>query len=215
MKKYSVAIDGPSGAGKSTISSTVARNLGFLYVDTGALYRVIGLSFLRSGGLDLSDIDVSLAYIDGVQRMFLCGEDVTESIRLHEVSRAASDCSALPEVRSFLLERQRSLARENSVIMDGRDIGTVVLPGADVKIFLTAAPEDRARRRYEELLARGSKASFDEILRDVTARDKNDSTRAIAPLRPAEGAVLLDTTGNSFEKSARLVEGVIRERLGL
>jgi cytidylate kinase len=212
IKKRSVAIDGPSGAGKSTISRAVAKKLGLIYIDTGALYRVIGLRLLERGGMELDTLKLSLKFVDGEQRVFDGGRDVTEDIRRHEVSKAASDCSAIPEVRAFLLELQRGLAAQNDVIMDGRDIGTVVLPNADLKIFLTAAPEDRAKRRFDELSAKGSDLSYEQILADIKARDHNDSTRKEAPLRQAEDAVLLDTTGNEFEQSAALIEGLIRER---
>ena len=212
MKHRSVAIDGPSGAGKSTISRAVAKKLGFIYIDTGALYRVIGLRFLERGGMGLETLDLSLKFVDGEQRVFDGGRDVTEDIRRHEVSKAASDCSALPEVRAFLLELQRDLAKQNDVIMDGRDIGTVVLPDAGLKIFLTASPEARARRRYEELFKKGSAITYEQILQDIITRDHNDTTREEAPLRQAEDAVLLDTTGNTFEESAALIEGCIRKR---
>lgn len=215
MKYRSVAIDGPSGAGKSTISREAAGRIGFIYVDTGALYRVIGLRFLETGNLGLDSLDLSMAFVDGVQRMYDGTRDVTEDIRQHEVSKAASDCSARPEVRAFLLDRQRDFARKYDVIMDGRDIGTVVLPDADLKIFLTASPEDRARRRFEQLARTGETPSYDKILQDIIERDHNDSTRKEAPLRPAEDAVLLDTTGNTFAQSVALIEGLIRERLGL
>jgi cytidylate kinase len=213
MKHRSVAIDGPSGAGKSTISRAVAKKLGFIYIDTGALYRVIGLRFVERGDMGLDTLDLSLKFVDGEQRVFDGERDVTEDIRRHEVSKAASDCSALPEVRAFLLELQRDLARNNDVIMDGRDIGTVVLPDADLKIFLTASSEDRAQRRFEELSAKDSAPSYEQILADIKTRDHNDSTRAEAPLRRAEDAVLLDTTGNTFEKSAGLIEGLIRDNV--
>jgi cytidylate kinase len=212
MKYRSVAIDGPSGAGKSTISRTVSGRLGFIYIDTGALYRVIGLRFAETGSLGLDDLKLSIRFEDGEQRMFDGRQDVTEAIRRHEVSKAASDCSALPEVRAFLLGLQRELAAHNDVIMDGRDIGTVVLPSADLKIFLTATPECRARRRYDELSHKGSALSYEQILQDVIARDHNDSTRKEAPLRQSPDAVLLDTTGNTFEESVGLVERLIRER---
>ncbi|MDR1669439.1 MAG: (d)CMP kinase [Oscillospiraceae bacterium] len=213
MRYRSVAVDGPSGAGKSTISRTVAGRIGFLYVDTGALYRVIGLRCLQTGELGLDTLKLTMDFSGGGQRVYDNGRDVTEEIRRHEVSKAASDCSALPEVRAFLLETQREFARRHDVIMDGRDIGTVVLPNADLKIFLTAAPDDRARRRYEQL---GEGAPpFRQILSDIEARDRNDANRAEAPLRPAPDAVFLDTTGNTFEQSVSLIEGLVRERLRL
>ncbi len=217
-----VAIDGPSGAGKSTIARIVATELGFVYVDTGALYRTVGLAVLRRG-IDphdvaaveplLSELQVSLGYADGTQRVFLNGEDVSDSIRTPEVSMAASAVSALPPVRQFLFDLQQDTARRNNVIMDGRDIGTVVLPFADVKIFLSASAEDRARRRFEELQAKGAAVTFDEVLRDMKERDYNDSHRAAAPLRPAEDAVSVDTTGNTLEQSIALIKTLITERL--
>ncbi len=209
-----IAIDGPSGAGKSTISRQLAKDFGFLYVDTGAMYRVVGL-FILTEPLDLEKIDIGIRYQDGVQRMFLNGRDVTEDIRRHEVSKAASEVSARPEVRAFLLERQRAFAARDNVIMDGRDIGTVVLPDADLKIFLTAAPEDRARRRFEELLSRGQQATYEQVLRDVILRDEHDQNRAAAPLRPAEDAIVADTTGFTWEQSVDLLRTLIRDTLGL
>ncbi len=208
--KISVAIDGPSGAGKSTLAKRLAAHYGFLYVDTGAMYRAIGLYARRSGkdtkdreavaGL-LPEIALSLRYEDGAQHIYLNGEDVSQAIRQEEVGMAASDVSAHPEVRAFLLETQRGFARENSVLMDGRDIGTVVLPDAEVKIFLTATPEERARRRHRELLEKGQAADYDTVLRDVRQRDYNDSHRAAAPLRQAQDAILVDTTHDDFEQA--------------
>ena len=222
MNHISIAIDGPSGAGKSTLARMTARHFGFLYVDTGALYRTVGLYILRRGGDTkdpraveplLPEIQVELKYDGaGIQRMILNGEDVSDDIRLPEVSMAASDVSAIPAVRAFLLETQRSLARRYDVIMDGRDIGTVVLPDAQVKIFLTASAQERARRRFLELQAKGVETDYDSVLRDIELRDKNDSGRAIAPLRPADDAVMLDTTEHDLEASFRLVCGIIEER---
>ncbi|MCC8120753.1 MAG: (d)CMP kinase [Oscillospiraceae bacterium] len=224
-QQYSIAIDGPSGAGKSTLARKMAEKLGFLYVDTGAIYRTVGL-YAKGMGLkieqaeqvvpSLSSLNIELAYgQDGLQHMYLNGEDVSDAIRQHDISAWASAVSALPEVRAFLLEMQRSLARVNSVIMDGRDIGTVVLPQADVKLFLTAAPEERARRRYRELLERGQQADYDRVLKDLLERDERDSTRAVAPLRQAEDALLVDTTGLDLEQSlARLLDAV-KEKLKL
>jgi cytidylate kinase len=218
----SVAIDGPSGAGKSTIARAVARELGFLYIDTGALYRSIGFFVLESGRdprkkedveACLSGIRLELRHVDGVQRVFLNEQDVSEKIRTPAVSMAASQVSAVPEVRAFLLELQRSMARENNVIMDGRDIGTVVLPDAGLKIFLTAAPEDRARRRFEELAAKGEAVTYEEVLRDVVQRDYNDTHRDISPLRQAADAVLADTTGFPLERSVALIRSLVEERL--
>lgn len=224
-KKISVAIDGPSGAGKSTIARRTARTLGLVYVDTGAIYRTVGYHAYRSG-IDptdaasvaalLPELRISMDYgKDGLQRMYRNGEDVTEQIRLPEISMFTSHVAAVPEVRAFLLEMQRRMAREYSVVMDGRDIGTVVLPDADVKIFLTASAEDRARRRYKELMERGTPKGFDELLQEIEQRDYNDSHRAASPLRPAEGAVRLDTTGNTFEQSLQQVLAIIKERTGL
>lgn len=219
----SIAVDGPSGAGKSTLAKLLARELGFLYVDTGAIYRTVGLKAYREG-VDPEDgaavtallpgLDIDMKYgEDGLQHMYLDGEDVTDAIRRHEISRYASCVSAIPAVRDFLLERQRELARTHDVIMDGRDIGTVVLPRADVKIFLTASPEDRARRRYEELRQRGQEADYDTVLRDVIQRDERDTRRSAAPLRRAEDALLVDTTGNSLEESLGVLLDTIKERL--
>ena len=217
-----IAIDGPSGAGKSTIAKRLAATLGFVYVDTGAMYRTVGLATLRKGISSedtaaviaaLSDIDVSIAYVDGTQRVLLNGEDVSDQIRTPEVSMAASTTSAIPEVRKFLFETQQKLARENNVIMDGRDIGTVVLPWAKVKIFLSASVEDRARRRYDELKEKGMDVSFEDVLEDMKQRDYNDSHRAVAPLKPAEDAVSVDTTGNTLEESVALLESIVKERL--
>ena len=221
-KIYSVAVDGPSGAGKSTISKAVAQELGILYVDTGAIYRTIGL-FVKRMGADPKDpvavaallpkIRVEMAYAqDGLQHMLLNGQDVTAEIRLPEVSAYASDVSAHAEVRGYLLEMQQDLARRHSVIMDGRDIGTVVLPEAEVKIFLTAEAEERARRRCRELELRGTPEPYEKVLADIQQRDYQDTHRAAAPLRQAEDAVLVDTTHLSFDGSLQAVEALIRER---
>lgn len=224
MKHYAVAIDGPSGAGKSSLARAVAGDLGFIYVDTGAIYRTVGCAALDRGVAEdrqavvamLPSLRITMGYgEDGEQRMYLNGEDVTARIRQPEVSMIASRISALPEVRAFLLDMQRSAAERSSVIMDGRDIGTVVLPQADVKIFLTASVQDRARRRCEELRERGTAKSYDQVLRETQERDYNDSHRDVAPLRPAEGAVVLDTTGNSFQRSRQQILDIIRERIGL
>lgn len=225
MSVYSVAVDGPSGAGKSTLSKAVAKELGIVYVDTGAIYRSIGY-YIYKNGMDPKDaaavvavlpqIRVDMRYSDdGLQHMLLNGEDVTEQIRLPEISMYASAVSAIPEVRTFLLEMQRDMARRSSVIMDGRDIGTVVLPGATVKIFLTAAPQARALRRQKELEAKGQARPYSEVLADVMQRDEQDSTRASAPLRQAEDAVRLDTTYLNFEESFVRLREIICRRAGL
>ena len=225
MNYRSIAIDGPSGAGKSTLARRLAKELGFLYVYTGAIYRTVGLAVCRRGidpadeeGVTalLPELSVSMNYgDDGLQHMLLDGEDVTEAIRQNEISGYASKVSPIPAVRDFLLEMQRRLAREHDVIMDGRDIGTVVLPQADLKIYLTAEPEDRAQRRYRELLERGQQASFEQVLQEVAERDHRDRSREIAPLRQAEDAVLADTTGLGLEESFRLLLGLIEGRLKL
>ena len=220
----SIAIDGPSGAGKSTLAKRLAKELGYHYVDTGAIYRTVALAALRTG-VDPADsngvaallpgVNVTMDYDgDGLQHMYLNGEDVTAAIRQNEVSAGASKAAAIPAVRDFLLETQRGLARNFDVIMDGRDIGTVVLPDADVKIFLTASPEARAERRWRELLERGQQADKVQILQEVMERDARDSGRATAPLRQAEDAVLADTPELDFEGSFRLLLGIIQERLG-
>ena len=222
MQTISIAIDGPSGAGKSTLARSIAAKLGYLYVDTGAIYRTIGY-YALTHGIDpkdgaavtksLPDIQVELTYgEDGLQHMLLNGQDVTKEIRLPEVSLCASAVSAHPGVRTYLLEMQRQLARENSVIMDGRDIGTVVLPEADVKVYLTASAQARARRRCAELEHRGTPEPFEKVLREIEERDWNDTHRDVAPLRQAEDAVLLDTTAMNFEESRQALLELIRGR---
>ncbi len=224
MEKYfSVAIDGPSGAGKSTIAKMCAQKLGFLYIDTGALYRTVGLAARNAGiaskdeagvAAMLPNLQITMRHDEnGLQRMILDGNDVTNEIRLPEISIYASDVSAMPPVRAFLLEMQRYFARTNNVIMDGRDIGTVVLPNADLKIFLTATAEERAQRRYEELQLRGTASTYEEVLRDIVYRDTNDSTRSAAPLRPADGATILDTTGNTLVQSFEIICTLIKEKI--
>ena len=223
MKPISIAIDGPSGAGKSTLARSVAARLGFLYVDTGAIYRTIAYDVLQRG-IDPGDeaavleslpqLELELSHgADGLQHMLRNGEDVTDAIRLPEVSMCASVVSAYPGVRSFLLEMQRRIAAEHSVVMDGRDIGTVVLPDATVKIYLTAQAEERARRRMLELEQRGTPQPYEEILEDIRQRDWNDMHRAVAPLRQAEDAVLLDTTQLKFEESEEALARLIEERM--
>lgn len=221
---YAIAIDGPSGAGKSTIARAAAKRFGFIYVDTGAIYRTVGLAAYR-GGIDRRDasaveallpqLEIAMRYTDaGEQHMYLNGEDVTALIREPEISICASDVAALPAVRAFLMELQRRMARENSVIMDGRDIGTVVLPDAEVKIFLTASAEARARRRLLELEQKGMKQSFDEVLRDIEYRDEQDSHRAAAPLKKAEDAIVVDTSELGFDESLELVVKTMQRKLG-
>ena len=219
---YAIAIDGPSGAGKSTMAKELAKSFGFIYVDTGAIYRTVGLACLRAG-IDRKDVkavmallptlDIRIQYNEkGEQCMLLNGEDVSRAIRQPEISLCASDVSSLQEVRSFLLEMQRKFARENNVIMDGRDIGTVVLPDAELKIFLTASPEARARRRYKELLEKGQNVSFEEVLEDMKYRDEQDTTRAAAPLKKAEDAVEVDSSDLNYQETMGLLcEIVIRK----
>ncbi len=221
INMISVAIDGPSGAGKSTISKTIAKRLGYIYVDTGALYRALGLK-LSSMQVDVKDINmiqkvlaqtkVELAYIDGEQRVLLDGNDVSDKIRTPEVSMAASAFSAVPCVRAHLLELQRGMARTHSVIMDGRDIGTVVLPNADVKIFLSASAEARAQRRYDELVLKGLDVKFEDVLADMKQRDYDDSNRAVAPLKKADDATEFDTSDNTFEQSVELLYQFIKSK---
>ncbi len=219
-----VAIDGPAGAGKSTIARTVAKKMGLLYVDTGALYRTVGLYMIRRGippddacrvreAVQDGGMEIRLAFQNGEQRVLLCGEDVTQEIRTPEVSIASSQVSAVPEVRRFLFSLQRDLAKEHSVIMDGRDIGTVVLPWAQVKIFLTASPEERANRRWKELQEKGEAADYAQVLSDIQRRDEKDSTRAIAPLTPAPDAETVDTSRLTLEEAAQMVESRIRAAL--
>lgn len=221
---FSVAIDGPSGAGKSTLAKAVAAKLDILYVDTGAIYRTIGC-YVKEKGVHprdneavialLPEIHIEMRYAeDGLQHMILNGKDVTTEIRQNEISQYASDVSAIPEVRTFLLEMQRQFARENSVIMDGRDIGTVVLPDAEVKVFLTAPLAERARRRFVELEQRGTPRAYEDVLREMEQRDYNDSHRVAAPLRQAEDAVLLDTGELNFDESLAALLTIIRKKVG-
>lgn len=214
-----IAIDGPAGAGKSTIARKAAAELGFIYVDTGALYRSVAY-YCISAGADVSipesvekllpEITPELRFIDGVQHVFVNGSDVSDKIRTPEVSMAASKVSAIPAVRAFLFDLQKKIARENDIIMDGRDIGTVVLPDADLKIFLTASPEARADRRYAELKDKPDAPAYEQVLADIIKRDHDDSTRAIAPLKQADDAVLCDTTELSLEESIDKIIGMIR-----
>ncbi|MCD8342651.1 MAG: (d)CMP kinase [Clostridiales bacterium] len=219
----SIAIDGPSGAGKSTMAKRLAKELGFLYVDTGAIYRTVSLYAARKGlaptdeaGITalLPEIHIDLAYgEDGTQQMILNGENVSGEIRTPQISMYTSAVSAIPAVRAFLLELQRDMAKRKDLVMDGRDIGTVVLPDAEIKLFLTAAPEARAKRRWLELREKGDPITYDQVLADVVQRDENDSHRAIAPLRQAEDAVLVDTTEYDLEESYQLLLRTIRERM--
>lgn len=219
----SIAIDGPAGAGKSTIAKAVAKQLEYIYVDTGALYRSIALNAINSGtNTDneaeinelLSNTKVEIKFIDGEQRVFLNSQDISDKIRTTEVSMMASKVSAIAAVRDFLLELQRGLARENNVIMDGRDIGTVVLPQAQVKIFLTASAQCRAKRRYKDYLAAGNtKESYEQILADIQQRDYNDSHRAVAPLKPAEDSVIVDTSDDTLEQSVEKITAVVNSKI--
>ena len=220
-----IAIDGPGGAGKSTVARAVAKQLGFIYVDTGAIYRAIGLKFVRTGKSFTNEniisvlpgTELSLTHIDGEQHIIIDGEDVSSLIRTQKISSAASKVSAVPEVRAFLLDLQRDIARKNNVIMDGRDVGTVILPNAEVKIFLTANVEVRARRRHRELMAKGLETpdTFERVLKEVAERDKADSERATAPLKPAEDAVLVDTSDMDFEQSVQTVINIIRRKVNV
>lgn len=225
MKQYrSVAIDGPSGAGKSTIAKAAAKALGFVYLDTGAIYRTVAwhITMLGIGPKDtdhvpmlLDDANIVIEFQDGQQHMILNGRDITGEIRTPEISACASQLAQQPAVRDFLLDLQRNLAKEHDIIMDGRDIGTVVLPNASLKIFLTATPEKRAQRRYEEYLEKGQPAEYAQVLEDQKKRDYEDSHRKIAPLKQAKDAVVVDTTELSLQESVDTVLGLIRERLGL
>ena len=226
-KHINIAIDGPGGAGKSTISKAVAKALGIIYVDTGALYRTVGY-YARENGLSvedvkvselitplLKDISVEIRYIDGSQHVILNGEDLGDKIRQPDISMYASAVSSVPSVRAFLLEAQKDLARKNSVIMDGRDIGTVILPDADVKIFLTASNEARATRRYNELKAKGVEVKYEDVLNEMNERDHADSTRAAAPLKAADDAILFDNSGYDFDGSVARVLEIIEEKTGV
>lgn len=221
---YQIAIDGPSGAGKSSLAKALAKRLGFIYVDTGALYRTIGY-YAATRGADttvaeevvslLPEISLSLAYENGTQTVILNGESVGDKIRTPEASMHASNVSKIPEVRAFLLDTQRDIAEKNSVIMDGRDIGTVILPKAQVKIFLVSSFETRAQRRVKELLEKGIEASYEDVLSDMIARDKQDSTRAIAPAVPAEDAVHLDNSDLTFDETVEAAMAIIASRTEL
>lgn len=217
-----IAIDGPAGAGKSTVAKGLAKELGFIYVDTGALYRTVGLNCLRKNivttdpdavSATLSEIKVELRFIDGAQKVFLNDEDVSEAIRTPDASMAASHVSAIPSVREFLFDLQKDIAEKNNCIMDGRDIGTVVLPNAQVKIFMSASAEKRADRRFKELQEKGSDTTYQEVLDDIIKRDYNDSHREIAPLKPADDAVLLDTSDYNLEESVEAAKKICIEKM--
>lgn len=216
-----VAIDGPAGAGKSTIAKAAAKELGFIYVDTGALYRAVAYNAVKTGAIDdeqkiidmLDSTKVELKYVNGVQAVYLNGEDVSAFIRTPEISMGASKVSAIPQVRAFLLNLQREIANTNNVIMDGRDIATVVLPNADVKIFLFASPECRAERRYKELIEKGESVSFDDVLKDVNQRDYQDSHREIAPLKPSDDSIMADTSELTLQESIDLIVNTIKEKI--
>ena len=221
-KHFTIAIDGPAGAGKSSVAKEAAKELGAIYLDTGAMYRAVGLYMLRNG-VDPKDSEtvaaraheakVDIRYVDGNQHVYLCGEDVSLAIRENEVSAAASGVSAVPLVRQILVARQQEIAKEQPVVMDGRDIGTKVLPGATLKIFLTAAAEERARRRYDELAAKGQTVSYEQLLAEINQRDWDDSHRAASPLCQAEDAVLVDSSSMTIEQVTERILTLARERM--
>ena len=223
MSNISIAIDGPAGAGKSTISKIVAGEMGFVYIDTGAMYRASAL-YAINNGIDivndrekliskLDDIKISLKYTEHGQRIFLDGTDVSERIREADVSLGASNIAVIPEVRLKLVDMQRELAKKDSVIMDGRDIGTYVLPNADIKIFLTASLDARAKRRYDELIEKGSECNFEDVKKDMAYRDKNDSEREFAPLKQADDAILVDTTDKNLDEAVECIKNIIKEKI--
>ncbi len=223
MKKIQIAIDGPSGAGKSTMAKLVSKELGILYLDTGAMYRAVALKAIQTG-IDskdaerlsqmVQDIDIRIIYENGSQCVFLDGNNVSTEIRTPDVTVGASNVAVVPAVRNKMVELQREIAKDNSVIMDGRDIGTNVLPNADIKIFLTATVEDRARRRYEELKEKGTlRQTFEEVKQDMEYRDINDSSRSFCPLKKADDAILLDTTGYPLEKSVGIILDIVKARI--
>lgn len=219
MKTINIAIDGPAGAGKSTIAKMVSAEMGYIYVDTGAMYRAVALYLTENNIPDeeaekhMEEVEVSLKFVDGAQRVYLGDRDVSDLIRTPEISMAASRTSAIPAVRARLFDLQQKLARENNIIMDGRDIGTVVLPNADVKIFLTASAEERANRRFKELAEKPDCPTYEEILKDIIQRDYNDMNRETAPLKQAEDAVLVDTTELTLEQAAARIAEIIKERV--
>lgn len=216
----SIAIDGPAGAGKSTLAKAISKKLSYIYVDTGALYRTVAIYVIKNKLNDekkiidqLNNIKINLKFLNGEQKVFLYGKDISEEIRNPEVSMMASKISAIPDVRAFLLDLQRDLAKNNNVIMDGRDIGTVILPNANVKIFLTASLEKRTQRRYKELIEKGLKVSYDDVLKDILKRDYDDSNRKIAPLKPAQDAIFFDNSDYNFDESVNLVLNIIKDKL--
>ena len=219
-----IALDGPSGAGKSTVAKALAKKLGIIYVDTGALYRTIGL-FVKRNGVDKTDkegvisllpkIDLNMQFVDGEQIITLNGERVGDNIRTGEIAMYASAVSAIPDVRAFLLNTQRDIASKNSVVMDGRDIGTVILPDAEVKVFMVASPEARAKRRYLELIAKGESCTLESVLADIVERDKNDSTRKTAPCVPADDAVIFDNSEYDVEGSVEEVIKIIKSKVSV
>ncbi len=218
----SIAIDGPSGAGKSSVAKELSSRLGFIYLDTGALYRGIGYYFVNNGmdyndesiiNKNINSIKIDVRFENGTQNIYICNDNVTDKIRTEEISKAASKVSSMKSVRKFLLDLQKNMATKNNVIMDGRDIGTVVLPNADVKIFLTASPEERAKRRHEELINKGNKISYEEVLKSINERDFNDSNRAIAPLKPADDAIVIDTTNYSFNQVVDKLMKIVEEKV--
>lgn len=219
---FAVAIDGPAGAGKSSVAKAAAKELGFVYVDTGALYRAVGIHMVGKG-ISCDDIDsivnefpnivLEIEYQEDGQHVILCGKDVSQDIRTGEAAKAASDFSKIPQVRSFLLSTQLQMAEKYNVIMDGRDIGTVILPNAQVKVFLTAFAEARAHRRYLEMQAKDASSNYEDILAEIISRDKQDSERETAPLKPAEDSILLDTSDINFEESVKELLRIIRERM--
>lgn len=222
IMSVNIAIDGPAGAGKSTLARKAAEKLGYIYVDTGALYRTVGLYSIRKGYdtkdaekviSTLDDIDIKLGFTDEGQRVYLNGEDVSEAIRTPEASMGASNVSAIPKVREFLFDLQKQIAKNNDCLMDGRDIGTVVLPDARVKIFLTASPETRAKRRYDELVLKGSDVTYQEVLDDLIKRDYQDTHREIAPLKAADDAEIVDTSAFTFDESLDAILAVIAKKL--
>ena len=219
---FSIAIDGPAGAGKSTMAKALAKALGAMYLDTGAMYRAFGLFMLRKGAVNdaaavarcVEDVDIAVRFVDGAQRLYLSGEDVTDAIREPEVSMAASTVSAVPQVRERMVALQRKIAEGQNVVMDGRDIGTKVLPNATLKIYLTASAEERARRRCKELEEKGKAEPYEQVLRDMIQRDYQDTHRAASPLQPAEDAVHVDTSDLTIEESVALMKKMADEAIG-